>query len=286
MATFVDACLPVGVQSIVAYYQGNRDFSPSDNSAAPDTVVVADAATTTSVSAAPNPAVYDTTVTISAAVAPAFLPPGPGPIPLAGVPAGAAASATLITPTGSVQFAYTVHGGSTPTVLLGSPVPLVDGEAQLSVPSSTPVIAALPIGIDDIIATYIPDAASRFQGSTSQPYSEVIVPAPATIATTTTVTPPSQTIAAGNEAGFTITVKPATGTVPGTDEVYMYDVGAATATAPNGVNVTTFLGFAAYDSANSDWTFTTTTPLAAGTHTIKAYFAGDATFAPVRAPRQ
>ena len=282
VATFVDASLPVGSHSIVAFYQGNRDFMPSDNAAAPDAVIVANAATTTFVSAAPNPAVYGAVVTLSASVLPAFLPPGPTPIPLAGVAAGGAVSTAFILPTGSVQFAYTIHGSTTPTVLLGSPVPLVHGRAQSSVPSLTALIAALPVGIDDIIATYIPDAASKYQGSTSQPYSEVVIPAPATIATKTTVTPPSQTVMAGSEASFTIAVTPATGTatVPGTDKVYMYDVGAAIGAATVGTTVKTFLGLATYDSADSDWTFTTTTPLAAGFHTIEAYFAGDTTFAP------
>lgn len=274
VATLIDSSLPVGTHSVVAYYQGDRDFTVSDNSAAPDNVVVANAATTTFVSAGPNPAVYgQDAVTLTATVVPAFLPPGPTPIPLGGVPPGSA-SATPAMPTGSVQFAYTIHGSTTPTVLLGT-APLVDGEAQLTLTSTT-----LPVNTDDITATYLPDATSKFQTSTSPAYSEVVVSAAATIATTTTVTPPSQTIVAGSEASFTINVAPATGTVPGSDKVYMYDVGAVAGPSTSSANIKTLLGMAAYVPANSDWTFTTTTPLAPGFHTIEAYFAGDATFAP------
>jgi hypothetical protein len=112
------------------------------------------------------------------------------------------------------------------------------------------------------------------------------------IATTTTVTPKQQSIAAGSEASFTITVSPATAspvtgspvtgstlTVPSADKVWMYDVSPA-GNAPGGVAVTTYLGTATYDSTNLDWTFTTTTPLTVGTHTIEAVFSGDTEFAP------
>ena len=214
--------------------------------------------TQTVVTAAPNPAVYGTTVTLTATVLASYF----GPL--------------TTFPAGSVQFADTTHG--TLTVLLGSPVPLVNGQAVLKLPSATPLIPPLPVGIDDITATYIPATALSsvaFAGNTSQPFAEVILPVSGTTPTTTAVTPPSQTIAAGNEAGFTIAVTTAVvGAVPGTDPVYLFDLGGPTSNSGTGL----LLGTASYDAANADWTFTTTPPLSTGTHSIEAVFAGDGTY--------
>ena len=137
----------------------------------------------------------------------------------------------------------------------------------------------MPVGTDAITAEYIPDAASKYGGSTSPAFNEVILPTPPPnpIQTTTAVTPKSQQITAGSEAGFTITVSPAA--VPGTDTVTMYEVAPPN---PGGGSPTyaLLLGTAAYNSANSDWTFTTTTPLPVGVHEIEAAFGGDANYAP------
>jgi hypothetical protein len=274
VATFVYASLPPGTHTIVGFYQGNRDFAPSDNSASPDSVVVAKASTKTYISAAPNPANYGDAVTLSAAVVPSFLPPGP--IPIVNASAGSIASTALLMPTGSVQFLDN-------DVNLGSPVPLVSGRAQL-IASPATIIGALPVGTDAITAVYIPDPASMFQASKSLAYNEVILPSPPPppIATTTTVAPPSQSILLGSEASFTISVIPTTGMggIPGSDKVYMYDLSALMGPVSNATLAGNLLGVAAYDTAHSDWTFTTTTPLAGGFHTILAFFAGDATFAP------
>jgi len=104
----------------------------------------------------------------------------------------------------------------------------------------------------------------------------VVVPPPAPVATTTTVTPKQQQIMAGSEASFTITVSP--NTVPGTDRVKMYEL-FPVANPVGGLTGQILLGTATYDSTNLVWTFTTTTPLPPGTHTIEAVFGGDATYA-------
>jgi hypothetical protein len=212
------------------------------------------------VSASPNPAVYGNTVTLTATVVPVYF------------------GAVTTVPTGSVQFAYTIHGTLTPSVLLGSPVPLVNGQAHLTVPSTSPPISALPVGIDDITAIYIPAVGSTLRSSSSRAFSEVILPPSGAVPTTTTVTPPSQVIAAGSQASFTIAVStPAAGpiAISSTDPVYLFDLGASSNTLAS----TLFLGTAKYDSTKSDWTFTTTTPLPPGNHTIEAVFAGDSTYA-------
>jgi large repetitive protein len=273
VASFVDSNLPVGTHTINAYYQANRDYLASDttNQVPPETVTIGATATDTFVFASPNPAIFAAPVTITANVVPEYFGPAPGAavsvVPF-GNPGGITGTPpTFNGPTGTVQF---LDNGND----LGSPVPLVYGRAMLTVPSATAIsLAPLPVGTDIITAVYIPDAASPFGGSTSKPYSEVILatpPAP----TTTTVTPKQQQIAPGSEASFTITVSP--NTVPGTDTVTLYDSGNA---PPGAVPPVVLLGTATYDSTNLDWTFTTTTPLSLGTHNVVAVFGGDANYA-------
>ena len=138
--------------------------------------------------------------------------------------------------------------------------------------TTTPLTA----GYHTILAAFGGDP--NFQPSQGFASVQVISPQPAPVATLTTVTPPQQQIAAGSEASFTITVVPATntGTVPGSDTVTMYDISTNNPTGT--VTSSVLLGTATYNSANSDWTFTTTTPLTAGYHTIFAAFGGDANF--------
>ena len=260
--------LAAGFHTIEAYFAGDTTFAPSSGAAT--VTVVPQLLTHVVVTAGPNPSVYGATVTLTATVLAGYF----GPV------------TTL--PAGSVQFAYSPHGTAL-MVLLGSPVPLVNGQAVLKVPSATPAIGPLPVGIDNVTATYIP-ASSAFTGNTSLPFSEVILPVAGTVPTTTTVTPPSQTTAAGKEAGFTISVAtPAAAPVSLTDPVYMFDLGSPILDPPGGTTAgnagpgnpgtSVFLGTASYDSAGGDWTFTTTSPLSGGFHTIEAVFAGDSTYA-------
>ena len=265
VASFLDASLSVGTHTIVAYYQGSQNYVASDTSLAPDSVAVTASASNTVVWASPNPAVYDAPVTISAVVLPGCFGPVPGGVSSAG-PGTTLNNSRLPPifngPTGSVQFE---DNGSD----LGAPVPLVNGQAQLVVPSTDGTIPALPLSTtanpDAITAVYIPDSLSKYGASTSKPYNEVVLAAlptpPVLTPTTTTVTPTSQQITAGSEASFTITVSPAT--VPGTDTVTLYAVpqGKSGGASPT---YELLLGTAAYSSANSDWTFTTTTPLPVG----------------------
>ena len=260
VASFVDSNLPVGTHTIVAYYQGNQNYLASDSTANPDTVTVGDSATDTLVSAYPNQVVVGTPVTLAALVLPAGFQPVPQAVLNVRPGTNPVMPPIFNAPTGTVQF---LDNGAD----LGSPVQLVDGQAQLIVPSNDGTIAALPVGTDVITATYFPDLASTYLGSTSQPFNEVILaaPPPAPVATVTTVTPKQQSIPAGSEASFTITVVPATGntgTVPGSDTVTMYDapIGYTRGSLPPVV----LLGTATYNSTNLDWTFTTTTPLTPG----------------------
>jgi Bacterial Ig-like domain (group 3)/Domain of unknown function (DUF4214) len=120
--------LPVGMNSVTAQYLGDGNFTASTSDAA--TVTVAQAATTTSLSASPNPSVVTETVALTAAVVAAS--PGSG------------------VPTGTVEF----FNNSTS---LGT-ADLVNGQASLSTTS-------LPVGANALTVQYRGD--SNFQESTS-----------------------------------------------------------------------------------------------------------------------
>ena len=127
--------------------------------------------------------------------------------------------------------------------------------------------APLPVGLHTIDASFGGDA----NFTPSDGYASVtVVP----IQTTTVVTPKSQQITAGSQAVFTIAVSPA---VPGADTVTLYAIPQAN--TAGGVTTRTLLGTATYNSANSDWTFSTTA-LPVGTDEIDAVFSGDPNFTP------
>ncbi len=285
VATFIDANLAVGSHTIVAVYAGSHNYVGSDTTANPLPITITNTATRTIASAGPNPAVSGAAVTLVATVLPAFIGPVPGPIvnPISvASPGGAGLPPIFNGPDGTVQFE--LETGSTTVVDIGGPVTLVNGRAILTVPAvqNTAPIPALPVGVDPILAVYMPAAGSPYAGGTSPAYDEVVLGPTGTSKTTTTVAPKVQTVTRGSEAAFTITVTPATGTagVPASDTVYVFDISPMAATTALSTMGPTLLGTATYSPTNSEWTFTTTTPLSLGFHVIEAVFAGDSTFAP------
>ena len=212
-------------------------------------------------------------MTITATVFPASF--GPVPDAIMNLPPGSTPGTPPVFngPSGSVQF---YDNGS----MLGNPVSLVNGRAQLMVPSGDGSIPALSAGTNILTADYTSNNAN-FTDSNSGPYCEVVSSTtPPIFVTTTTVTPAQQQITVGSEARFTIAVSPAT--VPSTDTVSMYDI-SPVSNAAGSVTSETLLGYATYQSTNSVnavWTFTTVTPLTLGPHTIEAVFGGDPGFAP------
>jgi autotransporter-associated beta strand protein len=129
MASLPNVFLPLGTGTITAQYQGDGNFTSSTS---PGTsVIVSQASTSTSLTAAPNPVTNGTAVTLTATVA--AVSPGTG------------------TPTGSVEF----FSGSTS---LGTETLDSTGVATMST-------AALAVGSDSITATYQGDTS--FTQSTS-----------------------------------------------------------------------------------------------------------------------
>ena len=141
VASFVNASLPVGTHTIVAYYQGSQDYMASDTSAVPESVTIGAAASNTMAWAGPNPAVFDAPVTISAVVLPGAFGPVPVPVLATVGPGGNPVLPPIFNaPTGSVQF---LDNGSD----LGAPVPLVNGAAQLTAPYTDPLRRQLDRGL-------------------------------------------------------------------------------------------------------------------------------------------
>jgi hypothetical protein len=126
VATFTSSALAVGSHSLTAVYSGDSNLTGSTSPV--DTITVNQAATTTTVTAAPNPSVFGQAVTLSATVS--AIPPGSG------------------TPTGTVSF----FDGAT---LLGTAT-LVGGVAIFTT-------SALAVGTHSITAVYSGDA--DFMGS-------------------------------------------------------------------------------------------------------------------------
>ena len=134
IATFITATLPVGANSITAVYSGNAGFATSTSTAVSETVTLA--ATTATLIAAPNPAIFGQSVTFTATIAPA--------------PTG--------TPLGSVNF----FDGAT---LLGN-------ATVNSLGIATFTTSSLPAGADSITSVYSGNAG--FATSTSTAVSEAV----------------------------------------------------------------------------------------------------------------
>jgi hypothetical protein len=134
-ATFTTSGLPVGVSSITARYDGDGNFETSTS--AVQAVTVAQAATTTALTATPNPSVAGFDVTLRATVA--AVSPGAG------------------TPTGTVTF----FAGATSL-----------GTATLAGGVATLATDAIPVGTNGITARFEGD--TNFTTSTSAAVSQVV----------------------------------------------------------------------------------------------------------------
>jgi len=142
------------------------------------------AATTTSVTAAPNPASLGESVTLTATVAPAS---GTG------------------TPTGTVTF----YDGTTSL-----------GTGTLSSGTATYSTSSLAVGTHSITASYGGDTSN--EASTSSAVTVTVTPT-ALAATTTTLTASATTAATGTAITFTAAVKETSGTAVPTGTVTFYD---------------------------------------------------------------
>ncbi len=164
VATFTTSSLTVGAHSLTAVYGGDTNFTGGTSLV--DTQAVNQAASTATLTSAPNPSVFGQSVTFTATVAAAE--PGSG------------------TPTGTVQF----EEGST---VLGTGT--LDGSGEATFSTST-----LSVASHSITAVYEGD--TNFTGSTSQVLDQVVDQ----ISTTTTLTSNLNPSLPGQNVTFTATV--------------------------------------------------------------------------------
>jgi len=135
VATFTTSSLPAGTDSLTAVYSGNLDFAGSKSTPVVETITGL-TATSTLLTASPNPSLTGQAVTLTATVTP--------------TPTGA--------PLGTVKF----YLGTT----------LLDTQPINSSGIATSATSALPVGSDSVTAVYSGNAA--FATSTSAPVTEVV----------------------------------------------------------------------------------------------------------------
>jgi hypothetical protein len=165
-ASFTTSALSVGTHIVIAVYSGDANFTTSSSTA--DTQTVNMAATTTTLTSAPNPSVFGQPVLFTATVSP--VAPGAG------------------TPTGSVMF---MEGAAT----LGSGTVGSNGQATFTT-------AALAVGTHTVTAVYSGDG--NFTTSTSAADTQTVNMA----ATTTALTSSPNPSVFGEPVLFTATVTP------------------------------------------------------------------------------
>ena len=154
--------LPIGSIPIVATYNGDTNYSTSSGTSS-ETVIVA--TTSTSVTTSSATITQGSSVTLTAVV----MPTQTGAMALAG----------------SVQF---FSNGSD----IGNPVKLSSGQAQL-------ITTALPVGSDQITATYSSDP--NYSNSTSPAIAETVTPPPTF---TVTANPTAINVSAPGQTGSTV----------------------------------------------------------------------------------
>ena len=169
-----------------------------------------------------------------------------------------------IAPTGTVTFTYTPTGSTTP-VTLGTGTLSTTGSTTTATLSTT----VLPVGVDNIVATYGGDA-NYTAGTASTPLPQTVNIAPITNDTITATPNPTT-------SGQTVTL---TFTVPDGATAPAATTAVTFTTVINGT--TTTLGTAAVKgvTAGGSTTYTTTTTaLPVGTDTITGTFTGDTNYA-------
>ncbi len=310
--------LAAGSHSITAAYQGSSTFAPSTSAAL--TQVVNGVATATTLASSPNPSVSGQSVTFTAAVTSssgtptgtvvftdtststtlgsASLVSGTASISISSLTTGTHAITAAyqgsgnFAPSTSIPLSQTVNAATTATSLTSSLNPAGTnqtvtftatvtsqfggaatgtatfysgsqtlGTATLSSNRATLSTSFTTAGTYSITAKYNGDANNA--SSTSPTLSQVI-----NAATTTTLVSSLNPSLVGQAVTFTATVTSSAGSPPNGEIVTFYNGSAVLGTAPLSAGIASL----------------TTSSLPAGTFTITATYAGDATFAPSTSP--
>jgi len=224
---FTTSSLPLGLNTVTAKYNGDTNYAA--NTSSPSTVDV-QIPTAATISSSNLSVQHGTNVTFTAVVTPTKTG-GPGP-------------------TGTVQF-VSVQG------LIGSPVPLTNGQAQIST-------SALPGGVQQVTATYSGD--TDYASSSDSLLQTVLV-----FPTTTSVTTSNASITQGASVTLTAQVTSTHAGAPGLTGTVQFSsaITAQGTDNPLGAAVTVTNGQAQL----------TTTSIPAGTQLIFALYSGDPNYA-------
>ncbi|HTC41623.1 MAG TPA: Ig-like domain-containing protein, partial [Candidatus Acidoferrales bacterium] len=224
---FTTSALPLGLNTITAKYNGDTNYAA--NTSSPSTVDV-QIPTAATISSSNLSVQHGTNVTFTAVVTPTKTG-GPGP-------------------TGTVQF-VSYQG------LIGSPVPLTNGQAQIST-------STLPGGVQQVTATYSGD--TDYASSSDSLLQTVLV-----FPTTTSVTTSNAAITQGASVTLTAQVTSTHSGAPGLTGTVQFSsaITAQGTDNPLGAAVTVTNGQAQL----------TTTSIPAGTQLIFALYSGDPNYA-------
>jgi hypothetical protein len=181
--------IPAGLQSVTAVYGGDTNYTTLTSSAIALSVK---ANTATSIASSAIAANLGTSVTFTATVVPT--------------------TTSNQIPTGSVTFAYTAPGASSPTTLGTVAVSTVAGMATATLP-----VNSLPVGTNVVTALYTPGDSFFYASSSAGSLNEVIsqeftlnVPLTGTPANTVTITSGQTAQLQGTVAGNNGFVQPVT----------------------------------------------------------------------------
>jgi hypothetical protein len=225
--TLTTSALPLGLNTVTATYNGDTNYAANTSSPSTVDVQIPTAATITSSNLTVQ---HGTNVTFTAVVTPTKTG-GPGP-------------------TGTVQF-VSFQG------LIGSPVPLTNGQAQIST-------STLPGGVQQVTATYSGDTD---YASSSESLLQTVLVFP----TTTSVTTSNAAITQGASVTLTAQVTSTHSGAPGLTGTVQFSsaITAQGSDNPLGAAVTVTNGQAQL----------TSTSIPAGTQLIFALYSGDPNYA-------
>jgi hypothetical protein len=258
-ASFTSSSLTLGAHSIIAVYSGNTNFLTSTSSVATETINALPTATSTALTALPNPATFGQTVTFTATVTPA-----PTGSPLGNV---IFCDGGTIGPSAVERLMPNVPAGNgltPPRITPDTPAPCGSGTLLGTITVSSSGIAiftttSLSVAAHSITAIYIGNAG--FARSTSNAVAETVNSAIS--ATTITLSGAPNPATAGESVTLTATVTPTpTGSPLGS--VSFFSGGALIGTENlNSSGVATFL----------------ITSLSVGADTLTAVYSGNTGFA-------
>ena len=197
VATVSVAAFSVGARTITAVYEGDSSFATSTSGAV--VLNVNKGATTTAVTAAPNPSVFGQTVTFTATVA--------ATAPAAGIPTGTVTFKDGATTLGTGTLSGTSASFTTSTLSVGAHTitAVYDGDGSFNPSTSPPLTQTVNKGATTTAVTAAPNPSVFGQSVTLTATVAVTAPAAGTLTGTVTFKDGATTLGSGPVSGTTAT---------------------------------------------------------------------------------